>query len=112
LVLRNTGSSTCIERGYPGVSFVSGSQCQQVGAAASRAPGTIATVTLAPGASASATLGIVDAGNFPSDCNKTSVTGLRVYPPEQTASLYISHADSACASTKYVTLHVNPFAAS
>jgi hypothetical protein len=112
LILRNTASATCIERGYPGVSFVSGSNGQQVGAAASRDAGTVATVTLAPGASVTATLGIVDAGNFPSDCNKTSVTGLRVYPPEQRTALYITHADSACANTKYVTLHVNPFAAS
>ena len=112
LVLRNTGRATCIEQGYPGVSFVAGSSGQQVGAAASRSPGTITTVTLAPGASATATLGSVNAGNFPSDCNETPVLGLRVYPPEQTTSLYVPHQNTACANTKYVTLHVGPFAAS
>jgi Domain of unknown function (DUF4232) len=112
LTLRNTGTSTCIEQGYPGVSFVGGSDGHQVGAAASRAPGTVTTVTLAPGASAVSTLGIVDAHNFPSDCNVTSVLGLRVYPPDERAALYVPHSDSACANTKYVTMHVGPLAAS
>jgi hypothetical protein len=112
LVLRNTGTSACIEQGYPGVSFVAGSDGHQVGAPASRATGTVATVTLAPGASATATVGIVNAGNFPSDCNVTPVLGLRVYPPAQRSAVYVPHTDTACANTKYVTMHVGPLAAS
>ena len=69
-----------------------------------------ATVTLSPGQTASATLGIVDAGNFPGDCQRTPVSGLQSTPPGQTASLVIAHADTACANPQYSTLHVGPFA--
>ena len=107
--LRNTGSSTCTIQGYPGVSFVAGAN-NQVGQAAEHDPGSTATVTLSPGQTASATLGIVDAGNFPGDCQRTPVSGLQSTPPGQTASLVIAHADTACANPQYSTLHVGPFA--
>ena len=82
----------------------------QVGQAASQDPGSTPTVTLSPGQTASATLGIVEAGNFPPDCNMTPVSGLRVTPPGQTDSLVIAHADTACANPTYATLHVGPLA--
>lgn len=107
LTLRNIGTSSCIERGYPGVSFV-GSAGDQIGAPADRQPGSISTVTLAPGGSISANLGINDSSAFPPDCNRTPVSGLRVYPPNQTAALYVAHRDFGCINTKYVTLHIYP----
>jgi hypothetical protein len=110
LNLRNTGSSTCTIQGYAGVSFVAGTDNHRVGQAAQQDPGSTPTVTLSPGQAASATLGIVDAGNFPDDCARTPVSGLQVSLPGQTPSLLIAHADTACANPKYSTLHVGPFA--
>jgi hypothetical protein len=108
LYLRNSASTTCTTAGYAAVLFVAGADNHQVGSAASQDPGTTATVTLAPGQTASATLGIAEAGNFPPDCDMTPVSGLRVFPPGQTASLVIGHVDSGCANPKYTTLHIGP----
>jgi len=94
LQLRNTGSSACTLYGYPGVSWVRGASGIQTGAAAARQPdpsGTETTVTLAPGALASAPLDIVDAAVIPpSECKPVAVRGLRIYPPGQKAALFLS----------------------
>ena len=93
LQLRNTGSSACTLYGYPGVSWVRGASGLQTGAAAVRQPdpnGTEKTVTLAPGALASAPLDIVDAAVVPpSECKPVPVRGLRIYPPGQQAALFL-----------------------
>jgi hypothetical protein len=65
LNLRNTRASTCTVQGYAGVSFVAGDDNHQIGHAASRDTGSAPTITLSHGQTASATLGIVDAANFP-----------------------------------------------
>ena len=94
LQLRNTGSSACTLYGYPGVSWVRGASGIQTGAAAVRQTdpsGTETTVTLAPGAVASAPLDIVDAAVIPpSECKPVAVRGLRIYPPGQKAALFLS----------------------
>ena len=94
LQLRNTGSSACTLYGYPGVSWVRGASGIQTGAAAVRQAdpsGTETTVTLAPGALASAPLDIVDAAVIPpSECKPVAVRGLRIYPPGQKAALFLS----------------------
>jgi hypothetical protein len=94
LQLRNTGSSACTLYGYPGVSWVRGASGIQTGAAAARQAdpsGTETTVTLAPGALASAPLDIVDAAVIPpSECKPVAVRGLRIYPPGQKAALFLS----------------------
>jgi len=94
LQLRNTGSTTCTLYGYPGVSWVRGSAGTQTGAAAVRSAdpsGTEKVVTLAPGATASAPLDIVDAAVIPpSECKPVAVRGLRIYPPGQQAALFLS----------------------
>jgi hypothetical protein len=95
LQLRNVGSSACTLYGYPGVSWVAGADGHQVGAAAVRKTdptgGTENTVTLAPGALASAPLDIVDAAVFSrSQCKPVPVRGLRVYPPGEKAALFLS----------------------
>jgi hypothetical protein len=108
LVLTNKGPTTCVLDGYPGVSFVTGNQGQQVGAPANRLSGTVSPVTLAPGASSSATLQITDAGDY-SPCGTTPTDGLRVYPPNELASLLIVHSDQTCSDPSKITLHVGPF---
>jgi Protein of unknown function (DUF4232) len=95
LQLKNVGSSACALYGYPGVSWVAGADGHQVGAAAVRqtdpAGSAEKTVTLAPGALASAPLDIVDAAVFsPSACKPVPVRGLRVYPPGEKAALFLS----------------------
>ena len=111
LVLTNTGTSTCVLDGYPGVSFVYGSQGQQVGAAAGRTTSTVVPVTLGPGEAAHATLQITVASNY-GNCGLTNTDGLRVYPPDQLTSLLVDHNDQACSDAKDVTRHVGPFLAS
>ena len=94
LQLRNAGSSPCTVYGYPGVSWVAGSDGHQVGAAAQRLSNNSGSaekaITLAPGALASAPLDIVDAAVIPpAECKPVPVRGLRVYPPGQTAALFL-----------------------
>jgi hypothetical protein len=108
LIFRNSGSVSCTLEGYPGVSFVSGST--QVGASAAQMPGTLARVILSPGGVAVAQLGITEASNFGAGCGITNVDGLKVFPPNQTTSLIVSHNDQACSNTSDVTLHVGPVA--
>lgn len=100
LVLTNKGAA-CTIQGWPGVSFVGKGNGTQIGAAASFDRSTShATVTLATGQSATATLRVVQAGNVPSeDCGLVPAQGFRVYPPGQKASLYIAQAGSACSKT-------------
>jgi len=104
----NTASASCTLYGYPGVSLVTGPPYAQLGLAAKRA-GTVPVtlVTLAPGKSAIATLQIVDALNFPaSTCQPVKATNLKVYPPNQTAPVYLPDTSYGCAKpvqTLYIT---------
>jgi hypothetical protein len=96
--LTNLSGHTCTLRGYPGVSAVTLS-ANQVGGAAVRAHGKkVKTVTLANGAAATATLRIVDAGNFSrSACRPVTAAGLRVFPPNQTASKLVPFPFGVCS---------------
>ncbi|HET6966617.1 MAG TPA: DUF4232 domain-containing protein [Acidimicrobiales bacterium] len=109
LRLTNHGTVSCVLQGYAGVSFVTGPTGQQVGAAAARGTGSAPVISLAPGASAGAVLQITDPTNYGTDCGLTQVAGLRVFPPNQTAPLYIAHPDRACSNTTDVTLHIAAF---
>ncbi len=95
----NTSSSACTLYGYPGVSLVTGPPYSQIGLAAERDTTTPVTlVTLAPGATATALLQIVDALNFtPSTCGPTQATNIKVYPPNQTAPVYLPNTSDGCA---------------
>jgi hypothetical protein len=108
LELRNTSAAACVVQGYPGVSFVAGADGHQVGDPATRVAGSAPSRVLTPGESAGATLAIVDASNFGTSCDLTNVLGLRVYPPDQTAALFVPHADMACANTQDPTLRIGP----
>jgi hypothetical protein len=94
LNLTNTGSTPCTLYGYPGVSWVAGSDGHQVGSAATRqgvpTGAKETTVTLVPGATASAAFNIVQAAVIDkSECKPVPVKGLRVYPPGETAALFV-----------------------
>ena len=109
IVFTNTSSHPCTLLGYPGVSLVTGSHTQ-IGLAAKRSTtsGAVKLITLAPGASANATLQIVDALNFPSStCGPVKAAALKVYPPNQTAPVYLANTSEAC--TKSVqTMNIGP----
>jgi hypothetical protein len=95
LQLKNTSSDTCTLYGYPGVSWVTSANGGEVGPGATRydvsAP---KLVTLGPGAIASAPLDIVegDGGLSASECHPLPVTGLRIFPPNQTAPLFVAYS--------------------
>jgi hypothetical protein len=106
--LTNTSSSTCTLYGFPGVSFVSGPAGSTIGKPAGEDSSTSRElVTLAPGAEASAQLNVVVAQNYPaSRCHLAHAHWLRVYPPGQTAPLYVKYSSDTCASTKISILQV------
>lgn len=99
IVFTNTSGATCTLYGYPGVSLVSAPPYSQIGLAAQRASTTPVTqVTLATGATASAVLQVVDALNFgAATCSPTKGAFLRIYPPNQTAPVYLADAAQVCA---------------
>jgi len=99
IVFTNTSGATCSLYGYPGVSLVSAPPYTQIGLAAQRSSTTpVKLITLASGATASAVLQVVDALNFgAATCSPTKAAFLRIYPPNQTASVYLADASQVCA---------------
>jgi hypothetical protein len=100
LDLTNISGSTCTVFGYPGVSFVTGPSGTLIGRAATRNPVKPATtVTLAPGQVAHATLQVAQAGNYdPAQCKPVTAHWLRIFPPDQTAPLFVSFTTTACSA--------------
>jgi hypothetical protein len=113
LILSNTGAP-CTLYGYPGVSYVTASKGTTVGAPARRdSTGPTHTVTLATGQSAQATLIETDSLNYPQNtCQLSPVTGLRIYPPGQTAALFVPQPNQACANPADPVLQIGPITAS
>ncbi|MEB7505545.1 DUF4232 domain-containing protein [Arthrobacter koreensis] len=110
LVLTNTSSEACTTFGYPGVSYL-GQSGTQVGAPAIRSEGAEAlTVTLEPGQSAAASLQETRPENYGDECSRVPVSGLRIFPPDDTAYLNISRAGYGCSSENAQLLQVGPLA--
>ncbi len=109
----NKGAGACTITAYPGVSFVAPGDGKQVGAPATRDSGaTTPTITLAPGAEATAQLKVTDYQNFPATaCAATAVSGFRVYPPDNTAAAYVPLPGGSQACTKAEQLDVQPVVA-
>ncbi|MGN6250326.1 MAG: DUF4232 domain-containing protein [Marmoricola sp.] len=111
LSLTNDGDAPCALGGYGGVSFV-GAAGRQIGAPARRDAGQSGPrlLVLQPGDSAVARLGVAEAGNYDADrCRPTTARGLRVYPPNETASLFVPHPFEACASSQVQLLSLRPY---
>lgn len=90
LILTNTTSRTCELVGYPGVSYVTGDDGHQVGPAAAMDGPRNPQVNLPAGKSAVAQVRLVNVANFDAGvCRPIAVRGLRVYPPGDTASLFV-----------------------
>jgi hypothetical protein len=99
IVLANTSGKTCALYGYPGVSFVTGIGGSQIGKDAGR-DRTIApkVVTLAPGQNGSFALRVVDTATLPAaSCDPVTARWLKIFPPENTAALYVGYTARACA---------------
>lgn len=105
----NLSGHTCTVSGYPKVNAVD-LKGRRIGAFATHAAGKKAkAVKLAPGASATATLQIVDALNFsPSQCKPTLAAGLRISVPGGSGSKLAPLAFETCALASAQTLSVAP----
>lgn len=100
LLLTNTGDRTCELTGFPGVSYVAGADGHQVGPAASMSGPRGGPVQLVPGAAAVADVREVNVANYDAAvCRPTPVRGLRIYPPGDTASLFVATDGTGCAGT-------------
>jgi hypothetical protein len=114
LEFANLSGHACTLTGYPGVSAVSLGGPQLGSAAGRNAAHPVRAVTLASGTSASmagatatAVLGITDVGAFsPRQCGPVTAAGLRVYPPNQTASSVVPYPFRGCSRRGLVYLHV------
>jgi hypothetical protein len=101
LLITNSSSKPCTIQGFPGVSYVAGSDGHQVGKDAFREGTKGNAVKLNPGQTAAADIQFVNVGNFdPGTCQPTSVKGLRIYLPQETASNFVPNEGTGCASTK------------
>lgn len=100
IVFTNVGSGSCTIAAYPGVSFVAGDDGHQVGDPATRVPGSMPTITLQPGQAASAALSMTNIGMYDAgQCQPVAVRGLRVYPPNNTASAFVPlSGQQACSA--------------
>jgi hypothetical protein len=109
LVLTNSGAEPCLLKGYAGVSLTADANGGPIGAAATRDDSTPVTdVLLAPGQAGTATLRYTQASNYP-DCARTPAAGFRIYPPEDTASLFVAEPRDACSNTGIHLLTIGAF---
>lgn len=93
----NASAAACTLYGYPGVSLVSASHAQLGLAATRMSTVPVKVITLASGATASATVQIADALNYPaSSCNPAKAAYLRIFPPNQTAPVYLANTSQTC----------------
>ncbi|WP_411375505.1 DUF4232 domain-containing protein [Arthrobacter sp. MPF02] len=109
LSLTNTGTEPCILKGFPGVSLVANNAGAPIGAPATRdgsAP--VTEVLLAPGQAGSAVLRYTQAGNY-MDCGMVDAAGYRIYPPEDTASLFLPQPTKACTNAAVTLLSIGTF---
>jgi hypothetical protein len=114
LDFRNTGSAACTLYGYPGVAFVTRTGATGVGGTGVGGTGAGGTVlgepafrnaaiapklvTLAPGATAHASLQVQVAQNYPvATCKPVTGHWLQVYPPGSKAAEYVRFTAVTCA---------------
>ena len=111
LILTNSGTGPCLLRGFPGVSLTADANGEPIGAPAIRdASSPVTDVVLAPGQAGTATLRYTQAGNYP-DCSRTEAAGFRIYPPEDTASLFVAGPRDACSNADINLLTIGAFQA-
>jgi hypothetical protein len=107
LTFTNIGSRTCAMTGWPGVSYVGSGKGIQIGSPADRT-GSATVILVKPGAVAEAQLKESAAGNLDADCIITPADGLRVYPPNTKAAVFVPHTVEACAATFKHLMTIGP----
>jgi hypothetical protein len=100
LVLRNVGRASCVVQGYPGVSLMD-DRGRQIGRPAAWVAAPAARIVLKPGGTASTVIHTHNPGVGTTDCLGPSAA-LRVYPPNQRASLLVAARLSECLGTMEV----------
>lgn len=109
LVVKNTGKSPCLMKGYGGLSFVGDSNGTQLGAAADRTKARVPSVVVLPNGHSRAPVQIADAGNYGSNCDKATADGFRFYPPNETHSIFVKKSVATCKNSKLHLLQMKPF---
>ncbi|HEY0805089.1 MAG TPA: DUF4232 domain-containing protein [Pseudonocardiaceae bacterium] len=98
LQFTNISNQNCVIVGFPGVSYVTGANGTQVGAPAEHDGNKGGQIVLKPGQVASSVVTFTDVAVFDATaCKPTPTLGLRVYPPDQTASLFVAQNGTGCA---------------
>jgi Protein of unknown function (DUF4232) len=100
----NVSGASCTLYGYPGVSFVTGVGGTRIGIPATENPANPRRlITLAAGRTGHAELQVVAAQNYPqADCGLVTAHWLRVYPPNQTAPLYVRFTAPTCTKPRTI----------
>lgn len=111
VVLTNRSGAACRTGGYGGVSLVGGGNGSPIGAPADRAArDKVTAITLRPGRRAEATLQVTTAENYPAKrCRPTAAAGFRIYPPNETHSVFVKRAVTACANPAVHLLTLSPY---
>lgn len=107
----NVSGRPCDLYGYPGVSFVTRGADATIGAPARRAGYSPVHVTVAPGGTAHAWIGIGSAQNYPAaKCRLVTAHRLRVFPPGDRAATYVdlTAGTATCSSAAATTISVDP----
>lgn len=105
----NTGGAACTLYGFPGMALTTGTApSTQIGAAATRStPPGPSVVTLQPGGVANAVLRVTQALDYPtSTCHPVTSAYLQIYPPGQTAAIYLPFKSTGCSATSVKLLFV------
>lgn len=111
LILTNSGAEPCVLKGFAGVSLTADANGGPIGAPAARDESTpVAEVLLAPGQAGTAVLRYTQARNY-ADCTVVAAAGFRVYPPEDTASLFLAEPHDACSNAGINVLTIGAFTA-
>ncbi|HJD68302.1 MAG TPA: DUF4232 domain-containing protein [Corynebacterium kroppenstedtii] len=109
ITLTNQSDHSCTFYGYPGVSAVGGNDGHQIGKPADKdRNATASLVTVAPGEAATVTVKKAQAGSYsPKSCKPQQARGLRIYPPDEKAALFVDYPTDACSGDT-VDMHVGP----
>lgn len=98
LTFHNGGTSSCTMFGYPGVSFLTAAG-SQIGAPAVRTTGVgVASIPVAAGSDAYASVSVTDPG-IPPCTSEAQSTQVRVYPPGQTQAVTVAAPGVAVCSS-------------
>ncbi|MEO5779856.1 DUF4232 domain-containing protein [Arthrobacter sp. PAMC25284] len=109
LILSNSGTEPCLLQGFAGVSLTAGADGEPIGAAATRDESSpVADVLLAPGEAGTAVLRYTQARNY-ADCEVVAAAGYRIYPPNDTASLFLPQPTDACSNPEISLLTIGAF---